>query len=273
MGRYKQQLLTSTAYWQQFSERELDSAVHGIVRLLGVVIVYILLRYLLVRLLDSVLGKVATRSTRFQTLRGLLASILSYILFFVFAVQALAAVGLQIMPFVEAAGIAGLAIGFGAQKLVKDVISGFFLIIDSVLEVGDIVTIGAVTGIVTEMGMRVTQLKDTTGRVYLIPNGDIGTVTNLSRNAIVDSIDIVITPMEKVDNAVAVINTTGQHLYDNEPGSFAQAPAFIGISAVSATSVTMRVSISSHPNDLPLRAMQLRSALVSALKQGGIELA
>ncbi len=273
MGRYTHRLLTSTAYWQQFGAREVDSAVHGIVRLLGVVIVYALLRYLLIRLLESLLGKVATRSTRFQTLRGLLVSTLSYLLFFVFAVQALAAVGLQIMPFVEAAGIAGLAIGFGAQKLVKDVISGFFLIIDAVLEVGDVVTIGAITGVVTEMGMRVTQLRDSSGRVYLIPNGDIGTVTNLSRNSIIDSLDISITAIDKVESAANIINTTGQELFQSDPGSFAQAPAFIGVTALSAASATLRISISARPNDLPVRTMQLRLALASALKQQGIDLA
>lgn len=262
-----------TSYWHRFGNRELDSILHGTVRLFGVLLVYVLLRFVLLRLLENVLGKVATRSMRFQTLRGLLGSILSYILFFVFAIQALAAVGLQIMPFVEAAGIAGLAIGFGAQKLVKDVISGFFLIIDSVLEVGDVVTIGAVTGVVSEMGMRITQVKDLSGRLYLIPNGDIGTVANLSRQAIVDSVDISIAPVDKLENAVEVVNRVGQQLYESEPGKFSQPPAFIGVTAVSAASATLRVSLSAHPNDLPLRTMQLRGALLNGLKQASIDLA
>src|SRR5262249_52051065 len=135
---------------------------------------------------EARLGVSAERTGRLQTLQGLCKSVVGYVLFFVFGVLLLKALGFDIMPFITTAGVIGLAVGFGAQKLVKDVISGFFIIIDNLFVVGDTVTIGTVTGRVEEMGMRVTRLLDTSGKEYLFANGDIGTVTNLSRHPVKD---------------------------------------------------------------------------------------
>jgi small conductance mechanosensitive channel len=97
--------------------------------------------------------------------------------------------------------VAGLAVGFGAQKLVKDVITGFFLLLEDQYAVGDYVTIGTVTGTVEELGMRITRLRDDDGRLYILSNGDIGQVCNMSRGPLAGVLEVAIAASADVGHA------------------------------------------------------------------------
>lgn len=270
-------------FWINFWNNTADDLLHSLIHIGGVILAYLLLRKLAYSLIDGVLTRVQAaesrlgltdeRIGRLQTLRGLCKSVVSYVLFFVFGVLFLQALGFNIMPFITAAGVVGLAIGFGAQKLVKDVISGFFIVIDNMFVVGDIVTIGAITGQVQEMGMRVTRVLDFTGRLHLISNGDIGTVTNLSRHPVEDFIEINVGAAADLNRVVETINKTGETLFA-EPGHHLKAaPHVLGITAFSAASVTVRVAVVSDPRDLPAEQMRVRSALRAALLAAEIPLA
>ncbi len=260
-------------FWVNFWHDQTDRILHSTLRLLGVILVYLVLRIFLFWLLDGIMGRMVEKQMRLHTLQGMLRSILGYTLFFVFAVQALDAVGVQIMPFVEAAGVMGLAIGFGAQKLVKDMISGFFLIVDSVFTVGEMVTIGTVTGEVVEMGMRVTSIKDPSGRLYIIPNGDISTVTNLSRNPISDTIEITVSAYADLDKIRQVVQEVGDVLMKEENNHLKALPKLAGITTVSGTTLTLQVSVSTDQNLLWGEKMRLRFALLDALHKAQVPLA
>jgi small conductance mechanosensitive channel len=257
--------------WQDMARGVLQSALQVVSIVLG----YLILRAVLYRLSDGLLkglmahetraGITDERAGRLNTLQSLFKSVLSYVLFFVFGVLLLKAVGFDIMPFVETAGVIGLAIGFGAQKLVKDVISGFFIIVDNVFGVGDMVTIGPVTGQVQEMGLRVTRVLDTSGRLFMLPNGDIGTVTNLSRHPVTDFIEITVAPTADLNKVVAIVRTTGEKLLTAEDNGLKAPPAVLGVTAFSATTVTIRISAVADPRVLPHEQMRLREAVRTAL--------
>lgn len=271
--------LLSAEFWRDIAQDAVRSASHVV----AILIAYLVLRALLYRVIDSVLARLTARESRLgmteerrgrlQTLRGLCKSVVAYVLFFVFGVLFLKALGFDIMPFITTAGVIGLAIGFGAQKLVKDVISGFFIIIDNIFVVGDTVTIGTTTGTVCELGMRVTRIQDAGGREYIISNGDIATVTNLSRHPVVDFIEVAVAPAADLNKAVEIINATGKNLLALPDDNLRAAPHVLGITAFNATSVTIRVSVVSEPTNLLAEQMRVRGAVREALIAAEIPIA
>ncbi len=155
-----------------------------------IILIYLILRFALYRLIDKVLMPAlahgekridAAQASRIKTLAGLVKSSLIYILNFVFGIMLLRALRLDPIPLLTTASVAGLAVGFGAQKLVKDMISGFFILLENQYGIGDYVTIGAVTGTVEEVGLRTTRIRDDSGKLYILSNGDISQVCNQSR--------------------------------------------------------------------------------------------
>lgn len=270
----------STEQWVTFLRDIFDKALHATLQIVGLLIAYLVLRAVLYRLIDGILHQLLARETRLgisderagrlQTLQGLCRSIVGYVLFFIFGILLLQAVGFNIMPFITTAGVIGLAIGFGAQKLVKDVISGFFIIIDNLFVVGETVTIGTVTGQVQEMGMRVTRVMDAGGRLYLLANGDIGTVTNLSRHPVEDFIEVGVAASTDLNKLVQTVQDTGQKLFESPDHKLKAAPHVVGITAFSATSVTVRISVVSDPRDLTEEQMRVRAAVRDALQAAGI---
>lgn len=270
-------------FWRDFWQNLTKDSLRSLVNIAGVLIAYLLIRAILLRLVDGVLtglmaheqhlGASEGRTGRLQTLRGLIRSVINYVLFFVFGVLFLRAIGFDIMPFITTAGVIGLAIGFGAQKLVKDVISGFFIIIDNLFVVGETVKIGDITGQVCEMGMRVTRIQDASGRLYLVANGDIGTVTNLSRHPVEDFIEVNLAATADLNKAIQTVDEVGKHLYAESEHRLKAAPHFIGVTAFSAASVTLRISVVSDPTDLSVEQMRVRSATREAFLAATIPLA
>ena len=190
----------TAAFWIEFWHDTAKDIVHGAVRVVGILIAYLVIRAICYRIIDGLLLRLLKQDFKFavtedrigrlQTLQGLTKSVVGYVLFFVLSVLLLGAVGIPILPFITSASVIGIAVGLGAQKLFKDVISGFFIVVDNLYTIGETVTIGAITGEVQELGMRVTRLLDSSGKTHLISNGDIGTVTNLSRHAILDFVEV-----------------------------------------------------------------------------------
>lgn len=268
-----------TRLWQDLTRDVLRS----MLQVVGVIIGYLVVRAVLFRITDGVLRRLLAhevrvgisdeRTGRLNTLQSLIKSILSYVILFVFGVLLFKAIGFDIMPFIETAGVIGFAIAFGSQKLVKDVIAGFFIIIDNVFSVGDLVTIGAVTGQVQEMGLRVTRVLDMSGRLYLLPNGDIGTVTNLSRHPVTDFIEIVVAATADLNKVVEIVRETGQKLAAAEDNALKTPSVVLGVTAFNATSVTIRISAVADPRELPHEQMRLREAVRTALLAAEIPLA
>jgi small conductance mechanosensitive channel len=275
--------LLETGYWVRLWHRITENAADMLMRVCAVVVLYLLLRAILNRTSRIILNGLVSRESsgtiseerlrRLRTLQGLAQSVVDYVLFFIFIVLLMQAVGFEIMPFITAAGVVGVAVGFGAQKLVKDVISGFFLIIDHVFMVGETVSIGTITGRVEEMGMRVTRILDSTGRVYMLANGDIGTVTNLSRHPVQDFIEVAVAASADLNQTVATIQGVGETIHKRDDHTLSSPPAVAGMTAFTAASVTIRISVASDPGHLAVEQMRVREAVRAALLAANIPLA
>lgn len=136
-------------------------------------------------------------SRRSATILALATNAIKYLLFFLGGAMVLDELGVNLTPLLASAGIAGLAIGFGAQSLVKDLVSGFFIIFEGQFAVGDIVEINGVLGTVEEVGLRVTRLRSAAGEVRFIPNGNITTVSNYFDKAVALQVNVPVASAEE----------------------------------------------------------------------------
>lgn len=265
--------LNSPAKWTQRLDRMGDDAVS----VLGVIVVYLILKYFIHILAERVArpliedrGRRNTR--RLATLTGLIRSVSNYIINFVFAVALLRALNFDAVSVVSTAGFAGLAFGFGAQKLVKDVINGFFLIMEDQYDVGHYVTINGVTGVVEEIGMRIMKIRDDSGKLFILSNGDISQVCNMSRGALVGTIEIGVALGEDTQAAMKVIDQAGEDLLAKRADlSLAEAPKAVGIGAVDATHVGIKVAVKvNDPSALGAAQTAVRSLAHDMLIESNI---
>ena len=238
------------------------------------VLIYLLLRLALYRLIDKVLLPALAhgeqridpaQASRIKTLAGLVKSTLNYILNFVFGIMFLRALRLDPIPLLTTASVAGLAVGFGAQKLVKDMISGFFILLENQYGIGDYVTIGAVTGTVEEIGLRTTRIRDDTGKLYILSNGDISQVCNQSRGEVASFIEIGVSPVADIAHVTEIINGVGEELVREQPAlGLAGPPSVQGLGAMDAVKLTLRVSC---PVTVPARLTGAQIALRGLIHQ------
>ena len=153
---------------------------------------------------------------RTQTLGSIIRYVLIIAIFIVAAMTVLKELGVEIAPVLAAAGIVGLAVGFGAQSLVKDVISGFFILLEDQIRVGDVIQIAGKGGLVEKINLKTTILRDLAGNVHYVPNGHIDVVTNMTKDFSRYVFDIGVAYRENVDEVIGVIKEVDEELR-NDP--------------------------------------------------------
>ena len=149
---------------------------------------------------------------RTQTLGSIVRTISIITILAVASITVLKEFGIEIGPILAAAGIVGLAVGFGAQSLVKDVISGFFMLLEDQIRVGDVVQIAGKGGLVEKINLKTTILRDLAGNVHYVPNGHIDVVTNMSKDYSRYVFDIGVAYRENVDEVIGVIKEVDEEL-------------------------------------------------------------
>lgn len=152
------------------------------------------------------------RQKRAQTLSATARAVATTVLFVVASILILGEIGVDVIPLVAAAGIGGLAIGFGAQNLVRDVIAGFFLLLEDQIRVGDVVKIGDKSGQVELIGLRIITLRDFDGSVHIIPNGTITSVTNQTKEFAYAVVTLGVSHRVDFDSVMTLLKTTGEEL-------------------------------------------------------------
>jgi small-conductance mechanosensitive channel len=158
----------------------------------------------------------AEAKKRAQTLGSILRHALLVIICFIAVLMVLGELGIQLGPLLATAGIGALAVGFGAQSLVKDVISGFFIILENQYRIGDVIEAAGVSGLVESVSLRRTVLRDLEGKVHTIPNGEIKIVSNLSKEWSRTVIDVAISYREDVDQIIHLLSQIGRELEAEE---------------------------------------------------------
>ncbi|MFD1019421.1 mechanosensitive ion channel family protein [Thalassobacillus hwangdonensis] len=208
---------------------------------------------------------------REDTLRKLFGNILTYFVYFTAFVMILETFGLKIGPLLAGAGVAGLAIGFGAQSLVKDIITGFFIIFEDQFSVGDYVRTAGIEGFVEEIGLKTCKIKSWTGEVHIIPNGNITQVTNYSIHNSIAVVDVSIAYEGNIERAEAIILELLEELPDKyEP--MITVPELLGVQNLGASDVVLRIVAEVYPMEHWAMARAIRKEVKNRLDERGIEI-
>ncbi len=209
---------------------------------------------------------------RAATRSGVLTSVVTASVGFVAILMLLRELSIDVMPILTGAGIAGLAIGFGAQNLVRDVISGLFLILEDQVRVGDIARINGISGKVEQINLRTIVLRDGEGAVQVFPNGTVTTLANQSKLFAYAIVDIRVVYSENIDRVTGTIREVGTAMA-RDPGwaSLVLDPIeVLGVESIADGLVTIRVRFKTAPLHQGQVANELRRRLLSALVSRGI---
>lgn len=248
---------------------------------------FIALKILIIIIMSSIvirIGKVAIRNIfkrrtkvplqfserREATLVKLLQNVLTYTVYFIAIVMILSALTINVTGILAGAGILGLAVGFGAQNLVKDIIGGFFIIFEDQFSVGDYVRIGEFEGTVDEIGLRTTKILNWTGELYIIPNGNINEVTNFSLHNSVAVVDIFVSYQSDLKKVESIIESVLEKI----PGKYEQvvkAPTILGVQQMGASEIILRVTAETLPLQNWYIARELRKEIKLELDKHQVE--
>jgi moderate conductance mechanosensitive channel len=267
--------------------------------LIALVVIGLVLQFVVHRLIDKVISKAeqgvlpdrisqaafgrattppppgsTRRVQRAKTLGGLLKSISSGIIIAIVVTMMLSAVGLNIGPILASAGIVGVALGFGSQTLVKDFLSGIFLIFEDQYGVGDVVDLGdGLSGTVEAVSLRVTRVRDTNGTVWYARNGELLRVGNMSQNWARTVLDVQVSARENLvhvrDVLQDVINDIWQE--DDFDGVIIEEPEIWGIEAITPDAITLRVTLKTAPMEQWRVARVLRERIKARFDHEGIQ--
>ena len=210
---------------------------------------------------------------RASTLGGILTSTVTATVGFVAILMLLRELSIDILPIMTGAGIAGLAIGFGAQNLVRDVISGFFLILEDQVRIGDIARINGVTGTVEQIKLRTIVLRDGDGAVQMFPNGTITALANLSKQFAFAVVDVRIAYSENMDRVFGTMREVGASMeQDPHWGPLILGPLeLLGIESLADGAATVRVKFKTQPLNQGRVSNELRRRLMATLVGRGIK--
>jgi len=190
-------------------------------------------------------GQVEERRKRIQTLGRIFKGTVAVVVGTIFGLIILKEFGVDIGPILAGAGIIGLAIGFGAQNLVKNVLSGLFILLENHFQVGDVIKSGAVSGLVESISLRVTTLRDLEGKVHIIPNGDIGVVSNMTKEWSRAVLDIGVAYKEDPDYVTEVIKEVGREMMEDEEYKklLLEPVEVLGVNAFDGSAVVIRAMV------------------------------
>jgi len=241
---------------------------------------------LLVRLLSSLVNRIlhlmangsgATISEaekRARTMASLLRTVGTAFIIVVAVLMALREIGLDITPLLAGAGVAGLAIGFGAQSLIKDVIAGFFILMEDQFHVGDVIQAAGVSGQVERMSLRTTIVRDLQGTVHFIPNGEIKVASNLTKEWSRAVLEVGIDYQEDLDRTLHVLAEVGRELAaDASFGPMVlEPPQVLGVESLGESQVTLRLLIKTLPSKQWDVARELRRRIKNRFDRDKIAL-
>jgi small conductance mechanosensitive channel len=207
---------------------------------------------------------------RAKTLTGILRSTLRAVILFAAVLSLLSAIGINITPLLASAGVVGLALGFGAQSLVKDVIAGFFILLEDQYGVGDVVDIDGKGGVVEDMNLRITQLRGAVGEVVTIPNGSIKIVTNSSKEWARAVLELTIDHATDIDQVLGLIVEEGTRLHLDWPDRVIEDPEVVGVLAIAENGTQLKALMKTQPLKQYGVAAEWRRRVKYALDRAGI---
>src|SRR2546425_786208 len=245
----------------------------------------LLIAYAIVKIIDSGLTRlrllipssdvigVARVEQRTETLRHIIRSVSKTVIILLVLLTISSELGFNIGPVLASAGIVGLAVGFGAQSLVKDVISGFFILFEDQFSISDVVKIGDFTGVVERMTLRATVLRNLEGQVYVVPNGNIQNVIVMTKDWARAVLDVTVPHKEELARVFDVLQRIGARLAQDWPDRILEQPVVLGVEKLDDSGVTIRSIVKTPPFKHADVLREWRRRVKDEFDKAGIELA
>lgn len=272
----------TTAYFSPVTDVLMNwLVVHG-PRVAGILIIsymayrfaYVFVERLIRRLVGRGNGSKAAEEKRENTLITVANSAIGILVITVASLTLLSEFGIAIGPLLAAAGVAGIAIGFGGQYLIRDVISGLFILMENQYRVGDVVCFDTTCGLVETLSLRMTTLRDLDGTVHHVPHGEVKKVSNLSKQYARVNLNIGVAYSANLEQVISVVNQVGQNLADDADWKdrIISAPQFLRVDDFGDSAVIIKILGDTQPLAQWDVAGELRKRLKIAFDAQGIEI-
>lgn len=247
-------------------------------------VIYVLFIVLITRLLLKVVRKFLNKTferqinkgkspKRMKTVSSLIVYIVDIVVYFVAVCALLSVFGLgnTVGSLLATAGIGGIAIGFGAQSLIKDFLSGIFLILEDQIDIGDFVSVAGVTGTVENIQLRTTRLRTMTGELHIIPNGEITVVTNYSRGGVYAIVDVPMPYENTVEEVTAVLETAMDKL-STDCDMLLEKPTVLGVIEFGDSAIMLRITAKVKKLQQGAVERMARQYILDAFEKSGISI-
>jgi small conductance mechanosensitive channel len=278
--------IINTDFWKELWERGQEWIITELPGLIIIIIFLIILgrfiRFILNKLSKTLInraeksdkGDVTEAEKRIKTLMGILGGILSIFLWAVFIMIALKKFGVEIGPILASAGIVGVAIGFGAQELVRDFLSGFFILLEDQVRTGDVAVINGTGGVVEKLEMRTITLRDFSGVIHIFQNGKINTMANMTKEWSAMVFDIGVAYKEDVDEVMNVMREVGHELQNDEvfSKSIIEPIEIFGLDQFADSALIIKARIKTKPIQQWAVGREYRRRLKIAFDKKNIEI-
>lgn len=244
-------------------------------KIIGIIIAYLIIKSIGRRIMDRTFNRILKRKEitegRALTLHRLAENVFSYVLIFIVIATLFSVLGIPVASLIAGAGIVGLAVGFGAQGLVSDVVTGFFLLLEKQIDVNDYVTVGNFDGIVEAVGLRTTQIRGFDGTLHYIPNREITSLSNHSRGNMRALVDIGVSYDDNIDEVIGVMQEVCAKFAEQTP-TIVEGPNVLGVQAFGTSEVVIRVIAKTVNGEQWAVERDLRKAIKEAFDANGIEI-
>ncbi len=273
-------------FWNELFRRLIEWSVGNLpMILLLIVLLFVSLKIIkiLIRRLKKILIRHATKSPKYNTIEaskrintllGILSGLGKIIVWLVFLMTILKKIGLDIGPILAGAGIVGLAIGFGAQELVRDVISGFFVLLENQVRSGDYAIINGTIGLIESIELRTITLRDFSGVVHVFQNGKINSLANMTKEWSATILEIGVAYKEDIDNVIQTMKEVGESMFNdaNYKDKLLETIEIYGLDKFADSAVVIRARLKTIPGEQWAAGREYRKRLKKVFDKKGIEI-
>jgi moderate conductance mechanosensitive channel len=270
-----------------------ESWVTGSVKILFILVIALVVRAVIRTMISTMVGRMAQghrenqpalisglienaerRRQRSQAMGSVLRSVASFMILGTAALTALSVLGINLAPLLASAGVAGVAIGFGARNLVTDFLSGVFMILEDQYGVGDEIDTGVATGKVLEVGLRVTKLRGAAGEIWYIRNGEVKRIANMSQGWATANVEVPVGYHEDLLRVQELILRAAEEMAKEEPWSeqLWEPATVLGVDSLGAETVVVQVAAKTMPGKAVSVARELRQRIKAALDGEGVQI-
>ena len=263
-------------FWQVVQDWLLTSGLRIVIIVLGCLVGYRSVRVLAARLESLIAGAAPTEdeAQRASTLARVIRSTALVTIVIVTGLMILLELGLDVTPLIAGAGVAGVALGLGAQSLISDIIGGFFILMEDQFAVGDSIQVGNIAGGVEKMTLRATFLRDLEGTLHVVPNGEMRIVSNRTKDWSRAVLNLGVAYEEDIGRVMAALGKIGHGLYQDEEFAplLLEEPTVSGVEALGDWAVTVRIMVKTEPGKQWSVARELRRRVKESFEREGIEM-